>query len=513
VLAEGHPASAKIRRTGTDVTLGDVTTNNMTAMGMSLDATMPYPDSDSDEPFHIQPLNVTMASASAAAAGNSHSTVTMHPNKGTSPLVPLFLRRCKEEKAAVKRAALAALCSLAVSGVCEVIACPVLSGTQAKVNEQSHQLLVRSHGRVLQLATHVASQAILPSYSPCRQLGAYALQIVASKATDSSIIVRKAALSTLDTVLGAEGDEPLIQELWLASVLPLLNDVEPTVVARAAEYTHKRVFSALLEWQAASKSKDADIMTADSQSLWALLAGAASNPELTRCMAKAVALFSRVPGSAAAAASKAGGGATVSATLEFPVEKLVSALQLAATRACDSKAAPASQPLPQSDNDSLSLADLDVADPDHARMQLTLRRGSWMLLEQLTCHSASHKPGPGAKSVPAAFVGLVPFVIRSWTSLESALSTAIAGERQRAASRTQASGSFIDTGASPVEALAEDAARCARVLCLLASSTPKEQSHKLAESILGRLRRFDWPSGLTGAAIRAVAAVGSLILF
>ena len=85
------------------------------------------------------------------------------------------------------------------------------------------------------------------------------LQLFASKCADSSITVRKQAVSSLTELLLARPSDALIQDMWLQSILPMAYDPESTIVSKAAELMHRVLFNGLSQWFHTKKEQLDDV--------------------------------------------------------------------------------------------------------------------------------------------------------------------------------------------------------------------------------------------------------------
>jgi hypothetical protein len=254
-----------------------------------------------------------------------------------SPLIPLLVRRLEEPKPAVKRAALAALAALAAApgAGCGVIVSGALlrhARAQAAAGGEalSYSQQVRAHVAVLCQAVALAQRARLgaaPAWAgdaepagaagspPSAVLGLYALELLAAKATDPSVLVRKTALTALDEVLAAEPHTPAVQRLWLASLLPSVMDPEASVAALALQAVAGRLINAVATapLPAAAASPDSLAPPAEGSHVWSMLALAADNGDLAHCLSVAVSYMARYI-LASAGATGSGSGAAAAPT-------------------------------------------------------------------------------------------------------------------------------------------------------------------------------------------------------
>jgi len=323
--AAAGPAGGAAGGRGGDVTLGDVSSYGAGA-GAS-------------------PGAASVSSGGLAGVGEG---VSMRPLACASPLIPLLVRRLEEPKPAVKRAALAALAALAAApgAGCGVIVSGALlrhakaqggaggpaGAGAAAVPAGGEPLLsysqqVRAHVAVLCQAVALAQRARLgaapawagdadPASSTCSPpsavLGLYALELLAAKATDPSVLVRKTALTALDGVLAAEPHTPAVQRLWLASLLPSVLDPEASVAALALQAVAGRLINAVATapLPVAAAAPDAQAPPAEGSHVWSLLALAADNGDLAHCLSVAVSHMARyILASAGAAGSGTGAAA------------------------------------------------------------------------------------------------------------------------------------------------------------------------------------------------------------
>jgi hypothetical protein len=322
-----------------------------------------------------------------------------------------------------------------------------------------------------------------------RVLGRYALQMVAAKATDRSVLVRKAAIAVLNDLLALEPATPAVQQLWLAAVLPSIADNEASVVAKAAEYVQEHVFDALAGWHAAVTSRswgEQRDSAASCASVWSLLHGISGNADLVSCLGKALSCLAKGSGAMGAAM-------TASA---MPVSQLVAIVHHAVAIANAGERGQVDLP-----GALAGAVPVDV-----------YRRGAWLLLEQA---AAVHTPkglaaasSDGHKDTAAAasaLAGAVPFVLSSWTAMGRAIAAVADAATDAGAS---AAGMQLDaTAAAAEDALAEDATRALKILTLLAPRVPPAQAKLVSTGLLAGLRRFAWPSGLAAAAVKALATL------
>ena len=513
-------------------------------------------------------LNATITSSDAAllasnttrnaggGGGGGMAGVSAVSTSGPSPLVPLLIRRLEEDKAAVKRGALSALGALALAGGGRG-ASSVLLLLSSKATRTA-AAAAAGHAEVLSQAK---SRVLLTSASapanPSTCLGLYGLQVLASKASDKSLAVRKAALTSLDDLLAAEPGSPVLEQLWLACVLPLVHDPEATVAAAAVGAAHRRITGALVRYSSAQatlardggKPQPASVDRAVAAraeatatvGCWALLAGAAANPDLVRCMGRALAMLARTvsgggssssaqdassgPASAsasaaaaAAASSRALGGSTLDRSIQLDVPSLVEGVKAGIT-ACEALGA------------ELGLTSEEVA------------HGGWMLLELvaaqfLTPQLVAQSAGSGSvpKSHPAApLLSSVPFLLQCWASMKESVrqlrSQALAQLGAAGEDEEQGAGGGDDDDVTMVDldttssqqrrqqqqqqqqnsamsdVMVSTASRCLRVLARVAQLVPAADAARLSNELLTSLKRFGWDSQLTSAAIHALAAL------
>ena len=89
---------------------------------------------------------------------------------------------------------------------------------------------------------------------------------------DTSISVRKQAISSLTNLVNCRKNENLLQEAWVVSVLPLVADGESTVQAKFAQCAYDILINSVLAWDEENKStKKSTNTSSDSDSLaWSM---------------------------------------------------------------------------------------------------------------------------------------------------------------------------------------------------------------------------------------------------
>jgi len=365
-------------------------------------------------------------------------------------------------KPAVRKAALHASAAIALNGGAgSVIHSSALvdHATAVALKEEDSPDLLSWHSlqlincNVLRKAKALAVE-IKVSIAPSAVLGLYCLQSISSAASDASILVRRQALSSFHSLLIAEPEQPALQSLWLATVLPLVLDSEQSISSKSVECVREALINELLLWHAIEKESSGQ--EKPSLLVWKLLDSCASDADLSRCLSQAVQMMNR----------GVGGG-------ELPLEKLIISLL---------HGAKASEELERVDQLS------PVAE--------TVRKGSWLLLEILCAHFAVRAVTSGGTSVAQAssisassyslFKPVVPFLIRSWGTMLKAMRS-----------------SGDDT------TLFNNAARVMRILALLAPGLQPEQAQGLIDSVLNELQRFKWSAEVISAGVRLVATLSA----
>jgi hypothetical protein len=379
-----------------------------------------------------------------------------------SPLVPLLVRRMHDVKPAVRKAALHASAAIALNGGAgSVIHSSALvdHATAVALKEEdspdllSWRSLQLINCNVLRKAKSLAVEN-KDNVAPSAVLGLYCLQSISSAASDASVLVRRQALSSFHSLLIAEPDQPALQSLWLATVLPLVLDSEQSIISKSVECVREALINELLLWHAIDKQSSKE--EKPSLLVWKLLDSCANDADLSRCLSQAVHLMNR----------GVGGG-------ELPIDKLIMSLL---------HGAKASEELERMDQVS------PVAE--------TVRKGSWLLLEILCAHFAVRAVTSGGTSVVQAstvssssyslFKPVVPFLIRSWGTMLKAMRTS-----------------------GDDNSLFSNAARVMRILSLLAPGLQTDQAQGLLDSVLTELQRFKWAPEVTSAGVRLIATLSA----
>lgn len=536
-----------------DVTLVDTTLGNNNALSSALAAvaTNNIPNNDI-----VLPLGIS------ALAAN-----------GPSPLVPLFVRRMSDNKPAVRKAAVQAAIALALSGGSDMIiyASSLIPSTLNTEDDYTNDdgvndtRSVRSTGKMNTLSWSTAQNLHEGVYRTAKMfvnkltntvvnngssvLGLWALQTISAKATDGSILVRRCAMSGIQSLLMAEPYTPALQQLWLATVLPLVADSENTVVVRAIECVREAIMDGLLVWHTevlrrekllGSKTGKNDPSLQEPLPIlsWKLLDYTSGNSDLSRCLGIAISIIAK------------GTGTNTTATdsnKQLALGKLITALQHGAsateTKSWDAKegamvttalSADTNIDLGSSniktinnDEDDYMLDDESNGSNDGAHVTAcTFRRASWLMLELLASYYASStitgggifiKTATTAAGSLASFITVVPFLIRSWGTILRALRA-----RARLLSgmnTTTTTTTIIDNDTTMVssalstvgsiEHISNEASRILRILTLLSPVLKKEHAKGLVDSVIGGLRSLQWDPTLISAGVRMIATVSA----
>lgn len=504
---------------GSEVTMHDITFGTAAAGGNALAAAFSAVASGSGVGF-------------AQYSAPPPDGVELLIRKGALPLVPLLVRRMQDDKPAVRKAAVSAAVSLALSGAVDIIRATDLSaeGQEAQEGEGAGawQDKHRAHDAVLRYAQALASQAstgaLASSHlftirsihgdddrsSPVHLIGLYAVRELSLRATDPSTSVRQAAIKGMHQLLLGQPMSSTLQQWWLASVVPMVTDVEQSVSTTAVECIKECVIEPLLTWHVRQKKKDkaaaagkAVANDADPTSFlpWMLLSVASAHEQLCTCLGRAMGFMGRVGERNTAVGTVARGAA---GTFSLPVDKLVQALTYAAATldpAPPATSASASATSP--DTTALDVGMLgsasgkgSVADGPDSISAADYRRAAWLLLELLAIQASGVNPTGARLSVPAhgstdtgaaVFSATVPFLMRSWNTMYNDL----AGTTEESA----------------VQSLTADAARLLRVFSLVPSCLDTKQSSMLTTSVCKGLQLFVWEPALVSAAVSAVSAV------
>ncbi|RYE99410.1 MAG: hypothetical protein EOO41_01080, partial [Methanobacteriota archaeon] len=470
------------------------------------------------------------------------------------PLIPLLTRRLGDDtKPAVARAAVSALqnAARACDGGFSVSSKTLEAAAAAAVLDEgaptpTYDTLVAAHSgvwRAAQVLTSARTRDVMQPMqtSPTTTLGLYALQTLAAAATSKSLLVRKAALSAMNELYGTEPRCAALARLWLAVVLPLVNDPEATVVAKAVECVHVRIIEPIAEWAHAASSEGA----AAALLAWELVAVIGSHSSLASCFARMLALMKRtVMHAAASSSSSASTSASVDATsagagagsvLAFPVQDVLQAcfnvlstaypeLHTVATTASSNSAA--------------------VCLPAHLAA-----RGGWFLLESVATQFADAEGSASmSKAASRALVAALEFAVNAWPHVRAALDAAAAAALSASTSSQRSStsrssggmnetttslqinldttaGQLVDTscmteatpsaGASTtsIQAL-DDATKCLRVvgaLCAVhGSSLRRQTARQCASSVHALITAHVTECNLIAAAVKVAAQLNTL---
>lgn len=209
-------------------------------------------------------LNCVMAHRQGAEEGTAPGrtgTSSILAKDGSFSLLPLLIKRMDDERSHVRRAAIQAIVTAAqLGGQCFASiadALPVQEGvTLAELQEAAEKTLMQP---------------------PSRCVGAYALQVMATKCDDSSVLVRKAAMAALSDILVLEPGTPCVQEAWLAGVLPIACSNEASEAARAAECFARCALQPILTGESAVAAP-----------AWTMLGSVAMSPDLSTCLSAAL---------------------------------------------------------------------------------------------------------------------------------------------------------------------------------------------------------------------------------
>jgi hypothetical protein len=506
-------------------------------------STAPLLGVDDDEGIAALICGRRLTSVSAIAEGSQSSRsmggalVSVQTIRGGhSALVPLLVRRLSEEgKPGVKKAALAALMSLAsvaevsceeimgrnpdwcllsnvTAGVDANAATKITTGRSSLASKKiplssflPYSLLHRMHRQILDQAEAIAANfrfaqpthaVSAPSIGvpPSQALGLYVLQLLASKASDPSVSVRKSAIAVLHSIVQKEPDNAALQNLWLACVLPSVADAEATVVARAVEYCSQLMVQPLLQWHDAMLDSTASSPSAAPTHfvlLWSLLRSTAENAELTRCFGVVLSLLARTVNLETGAAAPPPTGSNASAAvhsqslagLGFNIASVVRSLCFAIS-VTEQTATPA------------------VLDRTckYASV-LFIRRGAWMAMELVLLQLTIPKVLSLAASSTVAEIGrtcdpvaalreTVPILDGCWASICKCMASPQPDMELQVV-------------------LEEVATRCLRMFTMLAPVFPKATGNRITEGIASALKAFRWSPSMASCGIRVLAAISA----
>jgi hypothetical protein len=426
---------------------------------------------------------------------------------GPSPLVPLLVRRMGDDKPAVRRAALIAGVALGSAGGSDIVYASEL--VQEDAEAMGWQTAARLHLAVFRAAQTIAARALTASSTtnaggfedgpgtPLRTLGLFALQSMAARATDGSVIVRKTALLSLHSLVRAQPTSGTLQQLWLATVVPMVTDAEGSVSATAVEAIREAMVDPLLAWHVAALKREkagaagTALLAVDASLIlpWHLLALSATHDELCGCLGRALGVLAKPSGGA--------GGRGAGAPL--PTSKLIASLTYAAS-AVDKEEAPGAGAGAGGLDTSFNLSALaSSAVRGGAPTAATYRRAAWLMLELLAGQVAAVMTGTGRLNVPeagsggpaTAFAGIMPFLVRAWGTMAASLSVA------------REAGGVLDLS------LAVDSARVLRILSLVPSAVEPGIVKALVGAIGTGLSRFTWEPSIISAAVQAIAAMSA----
>lgn len=220
--------------------------------------------------FALVCMNCIMTHKATSSSDGHRSTVgvsSILARDGSFALLPLLIKRLDDDRSHVRRAAINALATAAqLGGQCFASvadAVPVFEGcTLAEMYEAA--------GKAMQTP-------------PSRCIGAYALQMLATKCDDESVLVRKTALGALTDLLELEPSTPCVQQAWLAGVLPIVMSTEATEAILAAECFTRCVVQPLVS------ADDAEMGT-----VWPLLASVRQSSDLAACVSSCLQLGLKV---------------------------------------------------------------------------------------------------------------------------------------------------------------------------------------------------------------------------
>jgi hypothetical protein len=321
---------------------------------------------------------------------------------------------------------------------------------------------------------------------PMQILSESDVSVVYRLCADSSVVVRKQAMHTMNMLFSHEPTDSKLVEMWLSGVLPMVNDSETTVQAYCLEMIESTVVKRIIRWHQLEQSKreasdsDSDDDSGSSSrrrrggrnskaaaaeatseededdisSVWMLL-DAVQGP-LVRCLQKSLSLASR------------------SGNLD--TRSLVAALQRAAILGTEKGAEEAGE----------------EADKRADRY----RYGAWVLLEGLStidnsttgANSKAEGGGGGGKSKKSKIDIDFQVVVKCWQHL------AEQGDLKKAA---RSDGKTDDTASL-------DSQRILRVLGAISSKIPAEVATELADSLMKMLHTFKLPPALTHGVIETL---------
>jgi hypothetical protein len=421
------------------------------------------------------------------------TSIAVKPTGGCSSLVPLFLRRMEEDsKPALKRAAIIALNSLAQSGSSVFIACPPLSAIAPTLE---HAQLVELHNGVQAKCMDVGSVSTAPA--PSRVIGLYALESIAAKGADTSVLVRKAALSAVHSMLAMEPSCSATQQLWLATVLPLVFDAEPTVVAKVIDCTCAAIFEGLVGWHSVIRAKAGHkTPTTPISSAWHMLEMIGTSDDLRASLSQVIFLCIR----AAVSATKADASIFKIGTL---VPVLLDAFELAAT----------------------GCGGMDTTD-DAFVSPTVLRRSSWLLAsviasqlygeKQRASLVAADSSNKYLASISKQVLELHAPALKAWVKLSAEVKSSSASSSATMNTTLNDTSSSIalhfptDQAELDAEAMGyiSDACNCLNVIALLCKNAGStgHVAHFL-DGVTKDLCSFIWPPQLISAATEACVAV------
>jgi non-SMC mitotic condensation complex subunit 1 len=408
-------------------------------------------------------------------SASSSSIVLSVQYEDANPLIPLLLRRLQEDKAVVKKAAVSALQNLALSGSKVGAFCKCLIGEHESPDSSDlpYEVATDAHSGVFEFAKKTMREKVKTgSSSPVSILGLYGLQMIATKATDPSVLVRKTVMAAIATLYRSCPSEPVLQSLWLAAVLPLVMDAEASLVAKAVEACYVDIFVAITEWK-----HDPSSESSAANAVWALLASVSSNPELVSCVRKAVTLLARTTvNSETAGEGKSTGEANVSSSITFRPEQVLHSL-LSAVRISNE-----------------SLAEIKSGSTFVPGITPTAyRRGSWMLVQIISQQFSAGVAKSTKTPILSALVRAMPEIISSWSLMIQAL---VMGEK---GAPSPPLGGFT--------AIAEDAGNILRVLSMMSSHVPANHASELSSTLISKLSAFAWEPTLASCAIGAVTSL------
>lgn len=460
---------------------------------------------------------------------NVHEIKAYEP-AGPSPLVPLFLRRLLDSRANVKRAAVHALAALGASGGVPILYSPILEKVhlltaptkgsdifQSESEEVSWEVLLQLYQSVVDYARYwsLETGAIVPA---SQTLGAFALRSLVSVASDPSVLMRRAAIQVLHKLLLQELHVPALRQLWLITILPLVSDVESTVVTSAVQCVREILLDGIITWHEKSKNMKLHPTEISSTSLdfatiftpWELLSTIAQSSDLTQCLTRCIIQIAQGIGAGSKFQS-------------FPLRHLLLVLHSAlgfSDRLMDVVAKISNEQL-ESPGETQQFAVC-------ARHVMTnIKRGTWLLLGILTTHckipqtvvqsknngaTESKTTTPILWGKESPFFATCPQLIANWTALEQQVCRDLEKFDQETASqyspynRTSAL-PFLSFPTALTQSIS-DAERILFVLSTIPEALDANQSYNaLMTHISNGLVSLAWPACIISSAVDVCKAM------